>query len=744
MRYFCLLLLFSSSICFGSPTDSLFAEDTLKFKVRQLDEVLIEENASSFGIGRLKSVEGVSVFEGKKNELISIKDMELNMGTNCSRQIFGKVPGINIWESDAAGLQLGIATRGLDPNRTSNFNTRQNGYDMSADALGYPESYYVPPAEAIDKIEVIRGAASLQYGPQFGGMLNYVLAKAPCDKKIEWTSYTTAGRYKMVSTFNSVGGTLGGFSYYGYYNYKQGNSWRPNGQYKVHNAFAALGYSFKKNVKIGLEYTYSNYQAQQPGGLTDAQFNLDPTVSMRTRNWFATKWNILAFNLDYRHSVYHRLNFRAWGFLGSRDALGFLGNINRVDDLTANRDLIKDQYRNFGAEARYVWKYYIKNGLSALLVGARIYKGETLKQQGFGNNKQSADFEMISPDSLASSDYKFPGMNVALFSENVFNIGNKVKLTPGIRYEHINTKASGFYRQAIGDIIDTLAQQEERSYKRNFVLLGLGVSYDFIPYQQLYVNASQNYRGITFTDMRVVRVNQIVDPDLKDENGFNVDLGIRGEVNKWLVYDASAFWLQYNKKIGQMQRVDSAYNIYRFTTNVGNSRSIGAEVFIQADVLAAAKVDKKAGNLAIYISAGYTNATYIKSPYRNVVGNYLEFAPQFTIRSGISYRYKDFSTTIQGSFTSLQYTDATNAEFTPTAVNGTIPAYYVLDWSAKYTYKCVQLIAGINNFTNNIYFTRRATSYPGPGIIPAEPLTFFVTLGFKINEKIKERKGKTF
>jgi Fe(3+) dicitrate transport protein len=51
-------------------------------------------------------------------------------------------------------LQLSIGGRGLDPNRTSNFNTRQNGYDISADVLGYPESYYATPTEALEEIQL--------------------------------------------------------------------------------------------------------------------------------------------------------------------------------------------------------------------------------------------------------------------------------------------------------------------------------------------------------------------------------------------------------------------------------------------------------------------------------------------------------------------------------------------------------------------------------------------------------------
>ena len=122
----------------------------------------------------------------------------------------------------------------------------------------------------------------------------------------------------------------------------------------------------------------------------------------------------------------------------------------------------------------------------------------------------------------------------------------------------------------------------------------------------------------------------------------------------------------------------------------------------------------------------------------------VEFAPPITLHGGITYRYKSFSTTLNVSYTHQQYTDATNAQFTPTGVNGLIPAYYVLDWSARYSIKCIQLSTGINNFTNNKYFTRRAVSYPGPGIIPAEPLTFYFTLGFKLNDLVKYTKWNTW
>ena len=149
---------------------------------------------------------------------------------------------VNIYQSDDAGLQLHIGGRGLDPNRTSNFNTRQNGYDISADVLGYPESYYTPPAEALSEIQIIRGAASLQYGTQFGGFVNFKLKDGPDNKPFEFVSRQTLGSFGLYNTFNSVGGSTNRFKYFAFYQFKTGNSWRPNSGFNVQNAHINLQY----------------------------------------------------------------------------------------------------------------------------------------------------------------------------------------------------------------------------------------------------------------------------------------------------------------------------------------------------------------------------------------------------------------------------------------------------------------------------------------------------------------------
>ena len=174
------------------------------FEMTPLGEILqaveIEDTKKSgTGHGYLRYIEVDGIYAAKKNEVIVPSDMAVNQASNNGRQLFAKVPGVNVQETDAGGLQMGVGARGLDPKRTTNFNTRQDGYDIAADALGYPESYYTAPIEAVKQIELVRGAASLQYGTQFGGLLNFKMKRGAENTPLELVSRQTIGSYDFFN-----------------------------------------------------------------------------------------------------------------------------------------------------------------------------------------------------------------------------------------------------------------------------------------------------------------------------------------------------------------------------------------------------------------------------------------------------------------------------------------------------------------------------------------------------------------
>lgn len=700
-----------------------------------LDEVEVVADKVTDGITRLKAVEDFGIYASKKNEVIVLNDFAANKVSNNARQVFAKIPGLNIWESDFAGLQLDIAARGLGPSRTANFNTRQNGYDMSADALGYPESYYMPPLQAVEKIEVVRGAASLQYGSQFGGMLNFKIKEAP-DKPFELTAEQAIGSFGLLNSFVSVGGRNDKFDYYGYYQYRTGEGWRDNSGFDAHTAFARLGYQVNDRLKLGLEYSHLNYEAQQPGGLTDEQFNSgDLTTSNRSRNWFSVTWNLFAATLDYRFSDRTKLNIRNFGLFSGRDALGNLQQIGVLDNPNESRTLISDVFRNFGSEARLLHDYQVRGRQSTLIFGGRYYNGFTQREQGLASANDTPDFELLNPTEPEEFDYDFPSENQALFIENLLYLSPKLSLTAGFRLEHIRTDADGTWNlnrfDFAGNLVSSTTNIDQSSTRRWMPLFGLGSSYYLKENLQLYANYSRNFRSITFSDLRVVNPNFQLDSLITDENGFNMDLGIRGELTSWLNLDASIFLLRYNDRIGQYELPGSTT---LFRTNIGNSRHIGMEFFGEFDLFDLLQQEKKYGNLSLFVNLSMTNATYIQSDITAIQDRKVEYVPNLMLRTGLNYRWKGLKATFQVSHLSEQFSDATNSTFNPNALTGTIPAYTVLDFSTEYQFNHFKLSAGINNLTDAQYFTRRAESYPGPGIIPATPRSFYVSVGVVFGE----------
>lgn len=707
-------------------------------QVVKLIEVEITDRRNSEDLHELqmRSVEDMYIFSGKKSERIEVAQLPANLSTNNSRQVYNKVPGLNIFESNGAGLNTEIGGRGLSPERSTNFNMRQNGYDISADALGYPDAYYVPPTEGLKRIEVVRGAGALQYGTQFGGMINYKMKTPESNKPLQIESRQTVGSFGFFNSFNAIGGKYKKLEYYAFFIYKRGDGWRPNSDFTAQNFYGYLKYNHSDKLQFTFDFSYFTYLAHQPGGLTDAMFEDDASQSIRDRNWFNVDWNLPSFTIDYKFSKSMQLSSKFFGLIATRNASGFLGNITRVDPL-GNRDLLKDNYLNLGNETKILKRYQIKGRTNTFVLGTRFYRGDTHKQQGDTDDGDDANFSYLTPDSLQGSDFQFPSTNIAVFAENIFQVTDKLRLQPGLRFENINTESNGYYRQTTRDLAGNILTDsliyDQKTKPRSFVLFAIGASFRPKKGMEIYGNLSQNYKAINFNDLRINNPNFKVDPDLQDETGYNFDIGIRGKHKTFLVYDVSAFYLRYDNRIGFIQKVDSVlFKTYRYRTNVSASSTIGLESVVEVDWFRLKKSIAKSSSLKTFVNFAFIDGQYINSKETAYEGKKVELVPSLTAKAGVTWGWKKLKLSVQYSYTGEQFTDASNSEFDPSAVSGIIPAYQVMDFSAKYVFKVLFVEVNCNNLSNSTYFTRRASGYPGPGIIPADPRSFFVTLGMKI------------
>ena len=177
---------------------------TVEEEIYTLKDVKVAGSKGVRGNEHLAEVDGYTINATKKNEVIKLDNINANLAMNNSRQIFSRTPGISVWENDGSGVQLGVASRGLSPNRSWEFNTRMNGYDITPDPMGYPEAYYTPPMEVVDRIEIVRGASSLQYGSQFGGLMNFVLRKPDISTRFTVESQNTTDSNGLFITYNYI------------------------------------------------------------------------------------------------------------------------------------------------------------------------------------------------------------------------------------------------------------------------------------------------------------------------------------------------------------------------------------------------------------------------------------------------------------------------------------------------------------------------------------------------------------
>ena len=742
MKSLMLLTFYFSS--FSQTKDSIKSDTAAP--VKYLSEITVVGRSSKMDIQQMPEIVGTSIYAGKKSSLIVIDNVMGNVVSNTMRQVVAKVPGIQIWESDGSGIQIGIAARGLSPNRSWEFNVRQNGYDIAADPYGYPEAYYNPQLQAVQRIEIIRGHGALQYGPQFGGMVNYILRNgSEISKKFEMETQQSLGSNALFNSFNAIGGNTEKIHYYSFFDHRNGDGYRNNSRYFTNSGFATITYKFSKQLQITAEYMKSHFRSQQPGGLLDKDFKTDIRKSYRSRNWMDIGWSTMALIAKWRASNSTAFELKVFGLHGDRNSVGFMpagglsipDTINRLTNQFNPRNINIDQYRNYGTELRMLTAYSLLGNQHHLSAGLRYYSGDTRRLAADGKGSIGAEYDIALMEGDWERDIRFSSFNAAAFIENIFRLRKNILIIPGIRYEYIEGSASG--RNGFSGSSAILLQNQRRA--REFLLSGIGLEYHIGKFVEFYGNISQAYRPVQFADLSAPPTTDIIDQDLQDAKGFNADWGIRGKYGDALIFDGSIYYLQYNNRIGTLvqQRQDGSF--YNFRTNVGNSKSRGVEALVEYSVFRKLLYPKK-WELKFFSSLSFNDSRYgdfkvvTKNNNQlmeiNLRNKRVENAPKQIIRSGVSIGFKNILLTSQMSHTASAFSDANNT-IQPTANGniGLIPSYTVYDLTAAWTNKRTIIKAGINNLTNQFYFTRRASGYPGPGAMPADGRIFFMTVGTK-------------
>ncbi|HSH38697.1 MAG TPA: TonB-dependent receptor plug domain-containing protein, partial [Chthoniobacterales bacterium] len=624
------------------------------------------------------------------------------------RQAFSQTPGLLVSELVNPSL-LSVSSRGIgDPHETQNLLVLKDGIPFVLDMFGYPTVYYVPPFEAIDRLEFVRGGASLLYGPQPSGSLNYVTHLPQRDRPFGAFVQQTFGSHDLLSTYLSFDGTVDRVGYLGYFSRRSGETFR-----EENGDFETLGGSFKlvfmPQDPTRLIFNFDAYSADsgEPGGLT---FATGPRALNYNENRDATQNLFDRVRVErYQPSVTLEHEFQP-GTLTTLTAYG--GYVSRFSKRqqgtgfgltpagsSADNNVIQlQEFYTTGADARLRHDWNWGANTNTLTAGGTFFYSDSPFTVRRGNSPDADDGEL-------RQDVDRESIYGALFAENKFTLG-RLSVVPAARLELLEQRVDEKLNLGTGE---RLTPTSELSKERDFdavPLFALGFEYDLGANSEAYFNVAQGYKPKTYTDVVPLGTNDTISENLEPGESLTYELGIRGTPQPWLTFDTSLFLIDYDNRFG---RVGSNLQ------NVGRSINKGWDAAVEVDIVKAIDVAcgsnhaETFGSFSLYANVELLDAEFVAGP---LDGKEPQYAPDYLFRTGAIYRWRDrVKVALMGTMVDEHFADDGNSP------NFRVPGYSVWDLTAEAkVYKDhVRVLAGINNLFNQDYYSRIRSN----GIDPA-------------------------
>jgi Fe(3+) dicitrate transport protein len=680
-------------------------------------------------------VQGTKINSGKKSSVIDLDEFPRIINNNY-RQALARTPGLLLSEETTPLVSIGY--RGLDPGRVQYTQVLKDGIPIQADQFGYPEAYYTPPLDTVDRIEFLRGGASLVYGPQPGGSLNFITHLPRADRPFSFGTRNTFGSDNYFSTFTYVDGTVDRLGYYAYFNHRSGDGFRDsNSAFDLNAGSIKLVLDGRTNSRWILTLEGYREQHGEPGGLTFAtgpnavNYNTNRNGTSRLYDLFELERQVVSLAWENDISDTTKLTMTGWAGayarFSARQRGGGFGTLPTGP--LADSSTIEDQkFYTQGLEARLRHDYELWGGSHTVAGGIQLYHtfSPRIDSRGQTRNAQTGE---VRNDSDRDIFY------LPFFVENRFHWGH-FSITPGVRFENIwqsVTENVNLDKAAAGTPLS-----DESNY--DFVpLLGLGLAYEIARETEIYANVSQSYRPKVFTQAVPTGGTTLVPSDLQESSAWQYDLGIRGNPRPWISWDVSAFLLDFDDQIGTVALPGG------FSTlgNVGRAQHFGLEASGELDLLGlidanssgrattssakdgdkpavTANLTQRFGSLSLYGNVTLLDAEFVSGPLE---GKTPRFAPDYLLRAGVIYRLGErVKLALLGTFVDDSFADDAN---TPERF---VPAYMTWDLTveAKVYKDIVSVNAGINNLFDENYYSRIANT----GIDPAYGRNYYA--GFSI------------
>ena len=693
----------------------------------------------------LPPVEGTRINSGKKTSFVRPEEFPV-FPNNDYRDVMATTPGIIVSEEPSSPI-INFGYRGLNSQRSEFMQVLKDGVSIKNEQFGFPESHYTPILDAVERIEFIRAGAALQFGPQPGGALNFVMKMPRRDAPFHFTTKNVFGSDEYYRNYTEVDGTTGALGYFAYYDHRQIEGFREaNSDYDLNGGSARLVWDVTNDSRFILTLDAYDEEHGEPGGLRRLESENPPnsvfveddrTASTRLFDRFRLERYYAVLEYQKFFSERTELEIKAFGGYLSRWSKrqrgGGFGTLPSGPDASTNSIQLREAWTE-GVDARVRHDYDLFNNVSTIAGGIYFYHAlqDRTDERGFTPDAESGMLRNLNTGETWDS---------AIFAENRFHFG-RLSIVPGMRLEFLNQSLNEQLNVAKTNDGEPLASQSDF----NFVpLFALGLDYVLIEGQQivpappvagekgadsknplvpvvttggpprveLYGTIAQAYRPITYGELVPTGASSVVNGNLKEGNSLQFEYGVRGKPFPYLSFDVGGFYFTFDDQIGEV----ILPNGFTSTQNIGDSRYIGFEAATELDILALINggAPSPYGNLTLYGNVTLLDAEFTSGPNS---GNTPAYAPNYQVKTGGIYSYKNtFKVSLLGTLVDDEFGDDGDS------FEGFIPAYNVWDLTAEFRFwkGRAGVFAGIRNVFDESYWGEVREE----GIMPALPRNYY-------------------
>jgi len=652
-------------------------------------------------------VEEIKTFEGNRNILTS--DILQKTAARSIDTALQQVPGVKVLDETGTGVLPNVSVRGLESSRSGYAQFLLDGIPLSLAPYGHTgQSLFPATLEMIDRIDVVRGGAAVQYGPNnVGGVIN--LISKPITE--EWATtlnekVTFFGHKKILhDTAFSTGGSISdSFDIRFSGNVLGGESFRDHSDTDVQNWMLQTNWKITENQSLATTLQYYEADTELPGALYTEAYEEDRTQSLRENDAFSA--DTIRLSSTY-NQVLEQVSFADYAEF---DLITFANKSNRTftwdysstaahwADTSGDATHLRSSPREFeiaGIEPRTT--IFIDGSVSQdWILGARYVNediGYELNQTVYATGESSTP-----------RDWHMDTNAMAYYISNKLGLFNdSFTVTPGLRYEDVHL------------VFNNISSEYEQKNHVQELLPSLTLGYQISKQWFAYANAQKSLKTPQISQLSAANQEDV----LVSEISWNYEAGIRFAPNKNSNLNIALYRIGFENKI-QYNSTESQYE------NVGETRNQGVEIEGEFSPLSLPK-------LTLRGAYTYLDTEQLEGDYK---GNDLAFASHHQLSASAFYNYNDIDLGLSAYYYSKSFSDSANTvEENDTGTVGELPAYTVVNLSTTtelYKKGAQELTAslGFNNIFDNEYYFRGLDVSPA-GRVAAPGRSISLDVGYK-------------